>query len=471
MTVLATASCNVQPDVGLHTWRILSGSLSSCSYRARCSPPSSTPLFHQRNIMQRQLPYIGMQCCQLHRRPAGRCVPWCRAVAQVDGCATAAGDWQSRAPRQRTYDVVSFGNLCVDIVLQVDHLPPPDSAVRWQLLQDLSASPPDVSSWEVGGACNFMIAAARLGMRVGCVGQLGDDVYGSFLREVMAGEGMSVIEPVLFPPQQLAQTLLCFVLVGPAGNHAFCSRYDFGPWPLVDGAAAVPASVEQMLQATNAVYLNGFVFDELEPQLVVAVARMARRAGASVFFDPGPRCWTLLEGNRREALDSILSLSDVVLMTEEEAAAVTGCSNAEEAAYWVLGRADSETDWCIVKRGGDGAVLCSRSACTPLFTAEAYKVDVRDTVGCGDSFAAAVVMGWNANHSIPTVMALANAVGAATAMGTGAGRNVASVDNVVDLLLSSVDDEEGKMCVHSAALQVLQSATKLGQVSMDEAGK
>ena len=38
------------------------------------------------------------------------------------------------------------------------------------------------------------------------------------------------------------------------------------------------------------------------------------------------------------------------------------------------------------------------------------QVDVQDTVGCGDSFAAAVVLGYTRGHAIPPVMALANAV-------------------------------------------------------------
>lgn len=46
--------------------------------------------------------------------------------------------------------------------------------------------------------------------------------------------------------------------------------------------------------------------------------------GASVFFDPGPRCFTMLEGDRRRALDSLMDLSHVVLMTEEESRTVTG---------------------------------------------------------------------------------------------------------------------------------------------------
>jgi sugar/nucleoside kinase (ribokinase family) len=60
------------------------------------------------------------------------------------------------------------------------------------------------------------------------------------------------------------------------------------------------------------------------------------------------------------------------------------------------------------------------------------QVEVKDTVGCGDSFAAAVVLGYISQHSIPSTLVLANAVGAATAMGRGAGTNVASASLVSD---------------------------------------
>jgi hypothetical protein len=130
-----------------------------------------------------------------------------------------------------------------------------------------------------------------------------------------------------------------------------------------------------VLRDTRALMLNGFVLDELPGPLVVAAARQTRAAGGSVFFDPGaesavcsgahvrassfgshlvgdsqcarhhlaskaqacpavrrrphrmqvpmsvhntaagPRSWTLLEGQRREALDAILDVADVVLMT------------------------------------------------------------------------------------------------------------------------------------------------------------
>lgn len=59
------------------------------------------------------------------------------------------------------------------------------SGVRAELLEKLTATPPSACAWEVGGASNFMITAARLGQRVGYVGQLGDDIYGAFFQSIM----------------------------------------------------------------------------------------------------------------------------------------------------------------------------------------------------------------------------------------------------------------------------------------------
>jgi hypothetical protein len=66
-----------------------------------------------------------------------------------------------------------------------------------------------------------------------------------------------------------------------------------------------------------------------------------------------------------------------------------------------------------------------------------FQVDVADTVGCGDSFAAAIVVGYINLMPIITTLVLANAVGGATAMGCGAGRNVATKEKVCELLLAS----------------------------------
>lgn len=87
---------------------------------------------------------------------------------------------------------------------------------------------------------------------------------------------------------------------------------------------------------------------------------------------PGPRCWTLREGGRRVALDTLLSLSDVVLMTEEEAAAMTDKTDPHAAAQWVLQRPGAVTQWAVVKAGAAGALLYEKQG--GGFQAQSYQV-------------------------------------------------------------------------------------------------
>jgi sugar/nucleoside kinase (ribokinase family) len=70
------------------------------------------------------------------------------------------------------------------------------------------------------------------------------------------------------------------------------------------------------------------------------------------------------------------------------------------------------------------------------------QVNVVDTVGCGDSFAAAIVLGYLQGQGLVSTLQLANAVGAATAMGRGAGRNVAGADTVLRLLETQLQGRE-----------------------------
>ena len=112
--------------------------------------------------------------------------------------------------------------------------------------------------------------------------------------------------------------------------------------------------------------------------------------------------------------------------------------------------------WCVVKMGERGALLGDRKS-GRVFLQEGYKVDVEDTVGCGDSFAAAIALGFRmckrGEADIESTLALAGAVGAATAMGEGAGRNVADVSRVRSIL-----NQAGSSSKVQGALQMIRSA-------------
>lgn len=99
-------------------------------------------------------------------------------------CPRFAGRRMTSLRAQRL-DVIALGNICLDIVLPMESLPPADMEERRRMLEELTANPPAQDSWEVGGNCNFMIAAARLGLSVGSVGHVGNDRYGQFVDTVL----------------------------------------------------------------------------------------------------------------------------------------------------------------------------------------------------------------------------------------------------------------------------------------------
>lgn len=94
-----------------------------------------------------------------------------------------------------------------------------------------------------------------------------------------------------------------------------------------------------------------------------------------------------------------------------------------------------------------------------------HQVNIVDSVGCGDSFVAAIAYGFIHNLPMVNTLAIANAIGAATAMGCGAGRNVASLEKVVDILRSPNLNEDDEFWTEILEKEVLdQEVTCLSNI-------
>lgn len=173
-----------------------------------------------------------------------------------------------------------------------------------------------------------------------------------------------------------------------------------------------------MLEHTSALFVNGFIFDELPGAVVLSAVSTTRKAGAATFFDPGPRAWTLGQGERKQALEAMLDASHVVLMTQagpcsldlmwlrglevwccrsmrsmpaliqalvlqEEAQAVTGEADPEAAAAAIVQRPGSLTEWCVIKLGPQGALLRTK---TPPRSIRQPAIQVSSAVRRGSSW-------------------------------------------------------------------------------------
>ncbi|KAI5066771.1 hypothetical protein GOP47_0017299 [Adiantum capillus-veneris] len=333
----------------------------------------------------------------------------------------------------RDIDVTTFGNLCVDIVLNVPTLPPATYDEKLAYMNSLAISLPGETFWEAGGNSNFAIAAARLGLHCAALGHVGYEKFGSFLHEVLEKEGVQVIR--LEEEDIQEETLVCWVLVDSNHRHGFCSRFDFNKDPAFTWIKELPVCAKETILRSKVLFFNGFLFDELTPDMITLAVDFANETGCVVFFDPGPRGNSLCKGpvSQQQALRKLLSCSDVLLLTADEAKALTGLEDPVLSAKDLLAKG-KRTKWVIVKLGERG---CLMTTAHNVYQVPAFKVDIKDTVGCGDSFAAAIALGYTRKLPIVSMLALANAVGAATAMGCGAGRNVATLNDVTNILLSS----------------------------------
>ncbi|CAA7026395.1 unnamed protein product [Microthlaspi erraticum] len=388
-----------------------------------------------------RVPNVSSSVCLRCRSSAADVSPVRYADGSSIGCL---GETGGIVVADKPIDVATLGNLCVDIVLSVEELPPPSRGDRKAFMDELSISPPDKKYWEAGGNCNMAIAAARLGLNCVAIGHVGDEIYGEFLLDVLHGEGISTVAldgENAKDNSSYCETLICWVLVDPSQRHGFCSRADFKEEPAFSWITDLSDEVKLAIRQSKVLFCNGYDFDDFSPSFIMSTIDYATKVGTAVFFDPGPRGKSLSKGtpDERRALAHFFRMSDVLLLTSEEAESLTGIRNPVKAGQEIL-KNGKGMKWVIVKMGSKGSILVTKSS---VSVAPAFKVEVVDTVGCGDSFVAAIALGYIRNMPLVNTLTIANAVGAATAMGCGAGRNVAKRHQVVDLVKASkLNDEE-----------------------------
>ena len=459
-------------------------------------------------------------------------------VSRASASASAAGIADGK--RRRTAGTLS--NLCVDVfhnaeagyLASLRSIQAGDgsgkSRIELQIAAIKARKEASDATLELGGNCNFALASARLGLDTKAIGVLGTDELGEFVVDALRRENVEFVDmlgsPVGASQRERFGTLECNVVVEPNGSHGFFSLYDSGaPFgdTIGDGGlgnfrngrlCSIADSAMDVVRGVHVLFCNGFCFDEMNGELVVSIARAAKRAtsDAIVLFDAGPRL-SKLRRSSAEAFAELLELSDVILATEDEAQTMTGIPftptedqnaapeavlashirSAEINAMHILDMADGraghggndcyERKLVVVKLGKYGSLFAERKpagsaagsvtadgsglgkatdSCVSFEFFAGFPVDVGDTVGCGDSFAAAVGLGMAYGADLRTTSALANAVGAATASNCGAGRNVATKSCVRRILSNGLDSAEAQQGRRDAILRALDLLDQVG---------
>ncbi len=257
-----------------------------------------------------------------------------------------------------------------------------------------------------GTSFNTPAAANRLGLRVGYVSVVGDDVWGRLILDEYAAEGL----PTDF--LRVVDHLLPFVSVALnfAGDRGFVTHAAEGAREEDDLARYA----REVVSGTPARHFHGYVAEEPPGLTALAKAR-----GMSVSLDAWGGPWW----ESGMPLDEALADADVLFANEPEALGMAGVDDLHQA----LGRLASACPCVVVKRGALGAAATSAGQ---VVERPAEPAEVVDTTGAGDCFNAGFLVGWLAGLPLADALTLATFCGARAVEAFGGYRGCPRADEL-----------------------------------------
>lgn len=253
------------------------------------------------------------------------------------------------------------GDCNPDLVLRGGHLTP-----RFGQVEQLV----DRAELTVGGSASITACgAARLGTRTYLAGLVGRDTFGEDLSRRVAERG---VRTDWLQSVSGVETGLSVILSQGEGRAILTFRGGIAEF----GATDVPPDA---LDAAAHLHVSSYY---LQPTLQTGLADLlvaARRRGVSTSLDPG---WDPAE--RWNGVSELLPLLDLILPNEQEARHLARTDDVQAAARQLhSGGCD-----VVVKLGARGALVHAEELRS---TVPAPEVDVVDTTGAGDTFAAALL--------------------------------------------------------------------------------
>lgn len=251
----------------------------------------------------------------------------------------------------------------------------------------------------VGGSGAIMACgAARLGLRVGLAGLVGDDPFGAFMRAELDRRGVDTTGLRVDPDRPTGVS----VVLSQPGDRAILTS------PGTIGELRAASVDLDLVRSARHVHVSSYFLQiGLAPGLPALFAE-AREAGATTSVDPNSDPAGMWNGG----LDALLPVVDVLLPNEIEATRLGHTSDLEEAMSSLRGRGPL----VVVKAGPRGAIAVGPGERLQVAAAIVTPVD---TTGAGDAFDAGFVTAMLAGESLERCLAIANACGALSTRASG----------------------------------------------------
>jgi sugar/nucleoside kinase (ribokinase family) len=316
--------------------------------------------------------------------------------------------YSSNNPLSQTTPIICLGIMVADLVGgPMVEMPERGSLI---LVDEMGLYPG-------GCAVNTAVALRRLGLPVRLIGKIGQDALGDFLLADLKACGVDV--QGVKRDDQLT-TSATMVMVDPDGERRFVHH--------IGANAALSANdVDLGLVKESAILHVGgyFVMPGLEREPLAALLEDVRSAGVKISVDTA---WDA-SGRWMESLAPCLPYIDYFVPSLAEARAITGLTQPEDVAKALIERGAGIV---ALKMGAAGALVMDHDG--RCIRAPAYQVDVVDTTGAGDAFAAGFIAGVYLDWPLEETARLANAVGALCVTDSGAAGGVTTLEETIDFM-------------------------------------
>jgi 2-dehydro-3-deoxygluconokinase len=253
----------------------------------------------------------------------------------------------------------------------------------------------------VGGSeSNVAIGASRLGVTSAWIGRVGDDELGRLVTRELRAEGVRT-----FASEDPTRPTAIMLKAARTSRSVHVTYYRSNS----AGSTLGPEDVDPALLSNAKVFHTSAITPALSETASVAVREsieICRASGTLVSVDLNFRRALWSKSEAREEFRHLASKADIIFATEEEARilcrAADHVSMARELSSYGSGIA-------VVKRGSLGAVAVIRGVAHEI---DAVPVEVIDSVGAGDAFAAGFLSALISGHESHTALRWAALMGA-----------------------------------------------------------
>ncbi len=262
---------------------------------------------------------------------------------------------------EKKWDVYVYGDVNIDIIIPgVEKLPSPG--------QEDEVG--EMGTFVGGGAALFAMGAGKLGLRTVLQGEVGQDLYGSWIREALVGSGVSDVKLKSVCTQK---TGISLSFSGKADRSFLTFR------GTNEGIDIEKIDMDYVGEARH-IHMTGYEGMKNHGKYLRMLRQVKEQTQASVSLDVG---WDAT-GIWPQDIYELFPYIDILFMNETESIHYSRKEDAREAAFDLAGYCGM----AVIKLGKEGSLaVCGKD----IYRAEGYLVDAVDTTGAGDSFNAGFI--------------------------------------------------------------------------------